>query len=242
MKQNKKAIPILIISTAVCLIIGLVIWKIISDSVNISCDAALSSYNEAFDESRESVYNSFYDYAYNKSEAKHHVSNNVTINIESILKVSKLQVYKAYDTEYVINKLEDNKKCESWYEIDGNCVYYVDLSQSEILVDRNRKAVTVRIPSPEKEIKTETPKQLLYADKTIKLGVIELNNGSSEAGESDAHNAEVRGRELIVEYFMKNGTLDSKAEDAAVRMITSLVKEANIGIEELSVTVEFTDK
>lgn len=243
-KKNKKAvpkIPILIISTALCAILVFLIWRLISDSVNISCEAALSSYTDSFNESKESVYNDFYFYAYNNAEEKYHVSNDVKINIDSILEVSKLQVYEAYDTEYVINKMEDNDY-ESWYEINGKCVYYVDLSQSEILVDQVRKAVTVRIPRPEKEFKVETPENLLFADKTIKLGVLEFNNGSSRIGETDAHNAEVKGYELIVEYFMTNGTLDSKAEDAAVRMITSLVNEANIGVDGLIVDVEFTDK
>lgn len=243
MEQAKKAIPkipILIISAALCVVTGIFIWKVISDSVNITCEAALSSYADSYNEAKESVYNDFYSYAYNNAEEKYHVSNDVSIIIDSILEVSRLQVYEAYDTEYVINKMEDNDY-ESWYEVNGKCVYYVDLSRSEILVDQGRKAVTVRIPRPEKEFKVDTPENLLFADKTIKLGVLEFNNGSSRIGETDAHNAEVKGYELIVEYFMKNGTLDSKAEDAAVRMITSLVKEANIEVDKLSVTVEFTD-
>lgn len=243
MEQAKKAIPkipILIISAALCVVTGIFIWKVISDSVNITCEAALSSYADSYNEAKESVYNDFYSYAYNNAEEKYHVFNDVSIIIDSILEVSRLQVYEAYDTEYVINKMEDNDY-ESWYEVNGKCVYYVDLSRSEILVDQGRKAVTVRIPRPEKEFKVDTPENLLFADKTIKLGVLEINNGSSRIGETDAHNAEVKGYELIVEYFMKNGTLDSKAEDAAVRMITSLVKEANIEVDKLSVTVEFTD-
>lgn len=243
MEQAKKAIPkipILIISAALCVVTGIFIWKVISDSVNITCEAALSSYADSYNEAKESVYNDFYSYAYNNAEEKYHVFNDVSIIIDSILEVSRLQVYEAYDTEYVINKMEDNDY-ESWYEVNGKCVYYVDLSRSEILVDQGRKAVTVRIPRPEKEFKVDTPENLLFADKTIKLGVLEFNNGSSRIGETDAHNAEVKGYELIVEYFMKNGTLDSKAEDAAVRMITSLVKEANIEVDKLSVTVEFTD-
>lgn len=244
MERNKKAIPkipIFIISAALCVVTGIFIWKVISDSVNITCEAALSSYADSYNEAKNSVYNDFYSYAYNNAEKKHHVSNDVSIIIDSILEVSRLQVFEAYDTEYVINKTEDNDY-ESWYEIDGKCVYYVDLSRSEILVDQSRKAVTVRIPRPEKEFTVDTPKKLLYADNTVKIGTIEFNNGSSRKGETDAHNAEVKGYELIVEYFMKNGTLESKAEDAAVRMITSLVNEANIGVDGLSVTVEFTDK
>lgn len=244
MEKNEKAlpkIPILIISTASCVILGLLIWALISSCVKISAEAALSSYSDSFNESKEAVYNDFYSYAYNNAEEKYHISKDVVINIDSILEVSKLQVYEAYDTEYVINKMEDNGY-ESWYEINGKCIYFVDLSRSEILVDQSRKAVTVRIPQPEKEFKVETPKNLLFADNTIKLGVLEFNNGSSRIGETDAHNAEAQGRELIIEYFMKNGTLDSKAEDAAVRMISSLVNEANIDVDGLSVTVEFTDK
>ena len=66
-------------------------------SKNITSDGELKA--------KESVYNDFYSYAYNNAEEKYHVSNDVSINIDSILEVSRLQVYEAYDTEYVINKM-----------------------------------------------------------------------------------------------------------------------------------------
>ena len=81
---------------------------------------------------------------------------------------------------------------------------------------------------------------MFYADDTIDLPIIgEVNNGSALEGLKNVRDAEAKGNEKIINYFSNSGTLDEKAQSAALSVLKSLVEWANPDVEGLKVTVEF---
>lgn len=221
-----------------CIILGVIIYRMLSQSISVCSDAAGPSFESSYAQTKEDVYNNFYNMAYQSAEQENHVSNRVEITIEQIKEISKLEVYEAYDTEYVIHKYEEYQY-ESWYEFNGTCTYSIDLEKSEFIIDQQRSAVTVRIPEPEQEYDIDTPKRLLFADDTVKIGSVSLNDGSTLTGINDANNSEVEGREKIEDYFINNDKLTNNAKDAAKKLLTSLIKKVNSDVDDLNIRIEF---
>lgn len=221
-----------------CIILGVIIYRMLTQSISVCSDAAGPSFESSYDQTKEDVYNNFYNMAYQSAEQENHVSNRVEITIEEIKEISKLEVYEAYDTEYVIHKYEEYQY-ESWYEFNGICTYSIDLEKSEFIIDQQRNAVTVRIPEPEQKYDIDTPNRLLFADDTVKIGSVSLNDGSTLTGINDANNSEVEGREKIEDYFINNDKLTNNAKDAAKKLLTSLIKKVNSDVDDLNITIEF---
>lgn len=242
-KTNKKTLT-LIISAAFLLIIIIVTVRLVSDSVNIVGEAAKDSFDNSLSESREAVYNDFYNYAYDKAAEEHHVENDFVINIEDVREVANLQVLEATDTEYSIHKYNKDapmEKYEAWFQIDGKCIYKVDLKNSEFIVDQYRKSVTVRIPQPQKDFSIDTPELVMYADDSKEVFGKKLFDGSSETGKKAVQYAEAEGRQKIIEYFSNNDTLDNKAEKSAENILKALITEVNSNVEDLKIEIEILD-
>lgn len=238
-KKDIKS-TLIIISIVVSIILVLVIVYMLTNSITDSAKSAVDSFNSSYEQTKKDTYNEFYNAAYLNAEKDNHVSNRESIVIDQIKKISNLEVYKAYDTEYVINEYSTNKY-ESWYELNGSCTYFIDLQKSEFLVDQERNAITIRIPDPEQKYDIDVPKRLLFADDTITFLWWDTNNGSTIIGIDDAHNSEVEGREKIKNYFINNETLINNAKNSAVKVLTNLVEGVNSKVENLTVTIEFLE-
>ena len=215
-----------------CIILGVIIYRMLSQSISVCSDAAGPSFESSYDQTKEDVYNNFYNMAYQSAEQENHVSNRVEITIEEIKEISKLEVYEAYDTEYVIHKYEEYQY-ESWYELNGTCTYSIALAKSEFIIAQQRSAVTVRIPEPEQKYDID------IINDTVKIGPVSLNDGSTLTGINDANNSEVEGREKIEDYFINNDKLTNNAKDAAKKLLTSLIKKVNSDVDDLNIRIEF---
>lgn len=238
--EKDKKTPALIIGIGACIVLLVIIMNRFTGCINTVSEAAKAQFGDTYNSTKENVYQEYYQSAFDYAEAKNHISNDVKIVINGITEVSKLEVYEASDTEYVIYKYDDNG-FEAWYEVNGTCTYYVDLEKSEFLVDQSRKTVTIKIPKPERKYNIDIPTRLFYDDDTIDVmnTGIEINNGSALEGLKNVRDAEAKSREKIINYFSNAGTLDEKAQGAALSVLKSLVEWANPDVEGLKVTVEF---
>lgn len=186
---------------------------------------------------------------YQVGYANNEVKSTATISIESIRKENKLEVLEVSDVEYVTtnaydengnlkdNSVKTNNVVKIWAEIPGNGVFSVNLEQAEILVDNERKIVSIRLPDPELTecAINESEIKLLNSSTGI------IFNGSSKDGFEVGREVIIEGQKLIRNTLRTNVHYYDSAKNAAKRIVESLVRSVNKDIPELQVYVEFYD-
>jgi len=152
-KFTKAMIPMIVVLAVGCAALGM-------NTLAAGKSAAADAYETAKDQTADSVYQEFYQNSYDTAEAKHHVSNDITISIDSLKEESKLEVLKVNDVEYMIQDEEDETiwswitdiftgDITTWIEVPGNGVFTVNLQTGEFIIDNQRKYVLIRVPNPE---------------------------------------------------------------------------------------------
>lgn len=228
----KKKSTYFFLLAAVIAVIGvcLVAKGIASGSGN-----AAAAYETAKSKKVEELGEEFYQKAFDSAEKANHTSNRVSLDIESIKEVAKLEVLKVSDVEFVTTDADENKDAiTAVLEVPGSGVFTVDLQKAEFVVDKARSYVLVRLPNPElSECKIDygNAKKLIFKN--------EGGNDSIEDGEDLARAQLKEGYLLIKKEFLINSKYFKSAKTAAERAVTSLVKEFNPTVEDLIVEIEF---
>lgn len=190
----------------------------------------------AYEEEKDEAYSKFYQTAYNVTEAKNHVANSININMEDIKKISRLEVLRVSDTEFVIKNADENSSIYSWLEVQGVGVFTVDLAASEFIKDSQRKYVLVNIPKPVlTECSVEKTGKQFWKNGSI------IRNGSNKEGVNLSQEQMREGRMLIEDSIKQNRMFYDAANEAAVNMMTALVKKWNPGLQDLQVEVNFIE-
>lgn len=249
---DKKKRRAFFISIAVCIliIVGAIYW--LFDSIHVGALAAQEHYKNVKESVSSEVYDAFYESSYKFHEQQHHVSNEISITIGSLQEQAKLEVLKISEVDYKTpeederNMIETIKKSISgllfgnvisWLEVPGYGVFTVDLRSSEFIVDNERQYVLVRIPSPE------------LSEFTIDYANVELLNfedtgifkNSARVGENIARE-QLQSAELSMrQKANSNQDFYQSARESAITIITTLVKQLNPSLPNLSVQVEFFD-
>lgn len=184
----------------------------------------------------QATYDSFYQTAFDFAESQNHVSNYVEISIEGAREVSRLEVLTVSGSEFVIKNPDENDKNISWLEVQGTGIFTVDLSAGEFIVDSDRHYVLVKVPRP---MLTEC--SILGTGKQFwKNGRI-IFNGSVAEGVQLSLSQLSEGRLKLEDSMKQSRSFHEAAENAAIRMIDSLVKKWNPNIPDLQVKVEFIE-
>ena len=100
--EKDKKTPALIIGIGACIVLLVIIMNRFTGCINTVSEAAKAQFGDTYNSTKENVYQEYYQSAFDYAEAKNHISNDVKIVINGITEVSKLEVYEASDTEYVI--------------------------------------------------------------------------------------------------------------------------------------------
>jgi peroxiredoxin len=198
-------------------------------SIGVGASALGESYNDSYNTKKEQVYQKKYDEYKDKAEEKFHVSNSVSIYIDSLQEEQKLEVLEVSDVEYIIE--EENN---AWLEVPGTGTYVVNLKAAEFVIDNERAHVLVRVPNPEItniEIDMENVKKLHYTN-----GIL---NGNYEEGAKQAKEMYSQADALIKAELTSNQNFYISAQNAAKSNIEALVKKLNPNVENLTVDVEF---
>jgi len=208
--------------------------KISNAAVN-AAKAADAAYTTAKADKVNAIITPAYQAAYQREEKANHVSNDVSIIVDSLQLQSELKVLDVYDVEYSIEPAESSKeKIESWLMIPGKGTFTVDMKAAEFIIDEERDYVLVRVPRPELKNCTiiyEEVKKLLYENGGC--------NEDPKYGEEQARAQLEAGYLLIQERLCSDTMFYNSAESAARNVITSLVKALNVEVKELTVEVEF---
>lgn len=229
-KNYVRALIMLII--AVIVVAGALI--LFSQTAKKAAGSAKEAYNNSKNLKSDEIYSEYYQKAFDKAEKKYHVSNRATIEITSIKELSNLEVLKVSDVEYVVRK-QDNDKGDIWLEYEGEGVYTIDMSLSEVITDNERSAVLIRVPYPTlTHVKKTKSTSLLYENKSFR-------NYSIKEGTNLAKEMESEGFEQVRTYMKTNPNFCESAKSSAESLLTTLVKECNPDIPDLNVIVDFYD-
>jgi hypothetical protein len=200
------------------------------------------AYEDEFDKSKKEYSDKITNSIFNMAESANHVSNDVTIQIESVKEVNILEVLTVNDIEYVIYS---DDKTDAWLEVPGIGIYTVDLSDAEFIIDNERQYVLVRAPRP--KVNNVTINYNYVKTLLVNEGIDEkwgflslLGNGSIQKGEELANNQLKEAQMLLKENFEQNENYNRIAECTAKRSIKEFVKKFNKDVE-ITVDVEFFD-
>lgn len=185
----------------------------------------------------EEIKEEFYNTAFEKAEQHYHVSNDVEINIADVRETAKLEVLAVSVTEYSIaDKTDNDANITSWLEVPVNGVYTVDLQAGEYLVDRARKTVTIRLPSPVLE-------HVDIDDEHVVSRFFKNDWLNDSQAEGSALHARQRKEafEKAKDEMRSNVSYIESAENSAKILISDLVQKVNSEIPGLVVEVEFLE-
>lgn len=232
----KIALGALTIVLVVAVVMSFVLF---TKGVTIGTKSATEAFESKYEQERKQSRDNYYNKAYDKNYEKYKVSNKVEISISSLSEISKLEVLKVGDTEYVI--LDKNDKGNDygvtcWIEVPGYAVFTVNLEAAECLLDEERQYVLIRVPYPETEAiapDVANISKLFYKEGDI------WKNGSYSEGAELAQDLIQQGILLMQREIRKNEDFFLSAQKSAKRMIEGIVKNLNPLVENLVVEVEF---
>ncbi len=217
------------------LIMGAITIYLATGIIGAGAAALSESYNAAYDSEKNAAYQAQYDKYFARAESDYHVSNRVAITIGDLKEVSKLEVLKVSDVEYIIEEGADNSNgITSWLEVPGQGTYVVDLQAAEFIVDDELASVKVRATYPEL-----TNISIDYANVQKLFFKNDILNDSYKVGEELAQRQLNSADMLIKKEFASNERFYLSAQDAAVSTIQCLVRQLNPQNPDLDVEVEF---
>lgn len=196
-----------------------------------------AAYEGAKEENRAAVSQQIGEKAYKDGEANNHVKNDATAVIEDIKSVSKLEVLRVGDIEYVKSDNEDNGEgITTIFKVPGTGVYAVDLNQSEIVVDAERDYIYIKVPKPQ-----ITEFKVNYSEVEMMCFKNNAFDDSVKVGEDIAQSLINEAYVLMQKEFDSNARYYDNAEKSAKRLIENIVKGLNNNVENLQVDVEFAE-
>lgn len=189
----------------------------------------------AYEMNKNMVRDKFYQAAYDYAEAKHHVSNVITINVEDIKNICRLEVLSVSDTEFIIKNADDDSEIYSWLEVRGIGIFTIDLSVSEFITDAERQYVLVNIPKPAlTECTVEATGKHFWKNNSI-------FNGSISDGIKLSQEQLSEGRLLLEESIKRNRRFYESAKKSAENMVEFRVRQWNPDLPDLQVEVNFIE-
>ncbi len=230
--ENHLALILLIVTVALILASLFVIYiGFKNGAVNLQ-----NQYVDSAKTAKDKMYQIFY----NSGKENYHVEHIVTVTFEGIRKVNKLEVYHVSDVEYLPVLDENNDQNTAVLETPGKGVFTVDLSLAEINVDKDRRHILIRVPTPELSNYSLDYDNIKIFKLTGKEGFWEsFSDGSYAEGTEKAEKALQEAQLMVKESFTTNPLFYENLNSSAKTMISSLIKSLNPEIPDLKVDVEF---
>lgn len=208
------------------------------------------TYHSAKDTAKQETEESFYNAVFELSESAHHLSNDITIQIQGITEIRNLEVLNVFLTDYqvwpeqatsggvldiVVDPLIGD--AEAWIRFDGIGIFTVSLQNADFILDEQRKSVLVRVPSPvmERVLIQQDEDDVLY---TSDAG---LFNNASDTGQQLVLSLTQKAQQDMTAKARSNPEYYAQAKASAEKTITQLIKNLNPDLPDLTVEVEFID-
>ena len=238
--ETKKITPYIFSAVIFVIALAVVLFAVLKfqNAIKVGAAAGMETYLSEEERIQNEVYNSYYQSALERAEAQNHVQNRVTIQIENITQVQKLEVISVRTDEYVIRKGEDHPEdgITCWYKVSVSGVYTVNLDYANCVVNDELKYVCVNIPCPELTVFHEPAKS---------EQILKINKGKNESyrvGEALIAELEEEGYTKAEASLINNQDYFTKAKNNAKENIESLIKSLNPEIPDLKVEVNFYNR
>lgn len=228
-KKHCTLSNICFLMSIVLIVIGALV---LSNTIRKGSESANDAYESAKAKAEGEAYDKFYSSAFESAERKNHVSNRVTIEVESAREKADLEVLSVSDVEYVIGSADNT---EAWVEYYGDGVYTVDMRESEFIIDSERQYVLVRVPRP------TISNCRITSSNTLLLQNEGFLNKNDAAGVELAKEMRSEGYTKLCNYMKSNAEFYKSAKKSAEITITELVKGLNPELEDLEVEVQFVE-
>lgn len=208
------------------------------------------TYHSAKDTAKQETEESFYNAVFELSESAHHLSNDITIQIQGITEIRNLEVLNVFLTDYQIWPEQETSggvldivvdpligDAEAWIRFDGIGTFTVSLQNADFILDEQRKSVLVRVPSPvmERVLIQQDEDDVLY---TSDAG---LFNNASDTGQQLVLSLTQKAQQDMTAKARSNPEYYAQAKASAEKTITQLIKNLNPDLPDLIVEVEFID-
>lgn len=217
---------------------------VLPDCANRAANIAVDTYIETENNTEKDIRSKIYAAAYVYSEKNNHVQNIAAAEIKNIEMVKKLEVLRVRSEDFVFTgksatdevlpeqKFENDINVEGWFRVDGTGVFTVDLRQAEVLIDNERKQISLVLPTPEALIDSDVSAQFIHANK-----------GTYAQGDSIAKQAAEVGGNYMSNKISTDSDAISNARDAAKKLLTTMIKNLNAEeIPDLTVQISFYDE
>lgn len=208
------------------------------------------TYHSAKDTAKQETEESFYNAVFELSESAHHLSNDITIQIQGITEIRNLEVLNVFLTDYQVWPEQETSggvldivvdpligDAEAWIRFDGIGIFTVSLQNADFILDEQRKSVLVRVPSPvmERVLIQQDEDDVLY---TSNAG---LFNNASDTGQQLVLSLTQKAQQDMTAKARSNPEYYAQAKASAEKTITQLIKNLNPDLPDLTVEVEFID-
>jgi len=208
------------------------------------------TYHSAKDTAKQETEESFYNAVFELSESAHHLSNDITIQIQGITEIRNLEVLNVFLTDYQVWPEQETSggvldivvdpligDAEAWIRFDGIGIFTVSLQNADFILDEQRKSVLVRVPSPvmERVLIQQDEDDVLY---TSDAG---LFNNASDTGQQLVLSLTQKAQQDMTAKARSNPEYYAQAKASAEKTITQLIKNLNPDLPDLIVEVEFID-
>ena len=211
---------------------------------------AQRTYHSAKDTAKQETEESFYNAVFELSESAHHLSNDITIQIQGITEIRNLEVLNVFLTDYQIWPEQETSggvldivvdpligDAEAWIRFNGIGTFTIDLQNTDFILDEQRKAMLVRVPSPvmEQILIQQDEDDVLY---TSSAG---LFNNASDTGQQLVLSLTQKAQQDMTAKARSNPEYYAQAKASAEKTIIQLIKNLNPDLPDLTVEVEFID-
>lgn len=235
LKESKKNNHKITICLVMMIILAMISFWLFRDGIKAGAEALTVHYENAYSGEKDKAYQDMYHNAFEKAEKKYHVSNRGVISIKNLEEISRLEVIKANDVEFIIEDRDENSgKITAWLEVTGEGTFVIDLQAAEFIIDDEHQYVLVRVPYP-------TLADISITDTQKRFFEDDWKNGSYREGVELAQKQRNEASVCIQKSLMANQYVYLNAKSVAESMIQNLVKQFNPDIPELKVEVEFMD-
>lgn len=229
-KKKRRSVNITAFLYAFLIILTAVInLSLYRSTVKKAEKAFTASYTSETENQKNDANEKFYEAALEQYRSE----NDINTDIPTENNEGKLQVLKINDTICIPQSAESGAEEGSYLEVPCTGIFTVDLSISEFITDRQRSAVTVRIPQPEL-----TSFTIDFDNAKLKnsSGII-ISNGKMTSSEL-AHQLMSEDDPVIKETLLSNKIFSENAASAAQKIISELILAYN-PYETITADVEF---
>ncbi|MBQ6490292.1 MAG: DUF4230 domain-containing protein [Solobacterium sp.] len=223
--------------SVICWVLSILVIVITPFVVGISIKVAASKAKQNYDDTVKEVSDYMNIEAYNMAEQNNHVSNRISVEIESLIEDAKLEVLTVRDVEFITDETDEKGNITSWLQVEGEGSFTVDLKVAEYLYDATRDTITIILPYPELTYcRLRNGDCILYEDSRF------IGDGSYSEGENLAQRQIQNGYIAVYDYFLSNAQFLKSAKNSAEQLMTNFVQQLYPDNYEMEINVVFRER